>query len=932
MNGFARSTNPPGLVVRLTHHVVDTHAAYTCEPRAASGPFRHRGDTLKFVLRNTSQLTSLLRIKRRGVAISRDVRAHIRTNAGNKLLSDYPLMLPILLPNDKQVLEAVADGVGAANEDKSLQMVPYLPDTLARAAAATSIQSAYRAYRCRVCMTPSLGEMVLGRRAAVCVQRYYANHTRKLRILMYSQAKAMLRVIGRTTRELEVTGAATKRLIQFMQEGPHQLFHEQQYMYGIDPYDQAFTCRLPAGRASAAARVDGALDRGLPKWIGTMVPHAPVETMADLDPDDVETFECGDIIPMLTSGVETVDAPPPETETDRAPCRSKPGNDNDDGGDGSPARLLQFATNDEARRRAALIFLFTWDPHARTGVTLIPATYGSFQAVVAEEAMTALTESRIDDAEERRKEKLKRFPPGSPMIPFVDVIHDPVAPLNRPSTRGPLTMTAEGDARDLHGTTSRRGRRQPRRSRSSGDSLSLDGGHQLSASQPISGGGGGWGQHTPGFSTQFHDGQGGAGGAPSDGGYSTGTEDRSTTAGTIAAGTTTMTIHPEDDEPLLLPRGTRRKDPRILLGVGPESWDVEADQYYAGGVGMLVNKTADLGLHHWGNLGMDLRFAPKAHSRAETWVNNGVKATMADIQRDETRAADMLVHERKLAEVSEKRAAIAATHLSAVRRPDANSNGGVSLDGRAGGCFSLDSARRRSANTSNMTPVTSGTCPREQREQREHMRQVQHEEAEAHVAAVKEEHRQSLERIKAREKASQDTLLKAGAIAKREVLQDAEAVWVAATRSNRWSVVVERHRNLRRAGRRDERVFAASFGRQQAALGKQIAAAELRHRGALIHGGTTAAAAAARAEGSERRASVLNKKSLHTERAREKKIVMAHDLDASKEMARTARQGEVGATRERVVRARDKRKALQKSGKRAPDRDVLEMTKVCSAT
>jgi len=45
---------------------------------------------------------------------------------------------------------------------------------------------------------------------------------------------------------------------------------------------QAFTCRLPAGRASAAARVDGALDRGLPKWIGTMVPHAPVETMVRL--------------------------------------------------------------------------------------------------------------------------------------------------------------------------------------------------------------------------------------------------------------------------------------------------------------------------------------------------------------------------------------------------------------------------------------------------------------------------------------------------------------------------------------------------------------------------------------------------------------------------------------------------------------------------
>ena len=32
---------------------------------------------------------------------------------------------------------------------------------------------------------------------------------------------------------------------------------------------------------------------------------------------------------------------------------------------------------------------------------------------------------------------------------------------------------------------------------------------------------------------------------------------------------------------------------------------------------MLVNKTADLGLHHWGNLGMDLRFAPKV-PRPET--------------------------------------------------------------------------------------------------------------------------------------------------------------------------------------------------------------------------------------------------------------------------------------------------------------------------
>jgi len=46
-------------------------------------------------------------------------------------------------------------------------------------------------------------------------------------------------------------------------------------MYSFDPYDNVYTCRLPAGMPSAAAPVDEALDRGLPHWIGIRVPHAP---------------------------------------------------------------------------------------------------------------------------------------------------------------------------------------------------------------------------------------------------------------------------------------------------------------------------------------------------------------------------------------------------------------------------------------------------------------------------------------------------------------------------------------------------------------------------------------------------------------------------------------------------------------------------------
>jgi hypothetical protein len=66
------------------------------------------------------------------------------------------------------------------------------------------------------------------------------------------------------------------------------------------------------------------------------------------------------------------------------------------------------------------------------------------------------------------------------------------------------------------------------------------------------------------------------------------------------------------------------------------------------------------------------------------------------------------------------------------------------------------------------------------------------------------------------------------------------------------SVVVERHRELRKAGKSDERAFATSCGRQQAALGAQIAAAELRHRGTQQLARTTAVTSERRAEDAKR--------------------------------------------------------------------------------
>ena len=91
-------------------------------------------------------------------------------------------------------------------------------------------------------------------------------------------------------------------------------------------------------------------------------------------------------------------------------------------------------------------------------------------------------------------------------------------------------------------------------------------------------------------------------------------------------------------------------------------------------------------------------------------------------------------------------------------------------------------------------------------------------------------------------------------------------------------------------------------------------------------------AAAGRIEDAERLASVKNQKTLKKERAREVCIVMGNDLDIAVETMRETREKEAEATRDKLVATREKKKELKKTGKRAPDRNVLKMTKVSSAT
>ena len=52
-----------------------------------------------------------------------------------------------------------------------------------------------------------------------------------------------------------------------------------------------------------------------------------------------------------------------------------------------------------------------------------------------------------------------------------------------------------------------------------------------------------------------------------------------------------------------------RPDPRYSIGYGSDEWDSFAEEYYAGGVGMLVNK-AGQAADQWGSLGGAVQVDP----------------------------------------------------------------------------------------------------------------------------------------------------------------------------------------------------------------------------------------------------------------------------------------------------------------------------------
>jgi hypothetical protein len=102
--------------------------------------------------------------------------------------------------------------------------------------------------------------------------------------------------------------------------------------------------------------------------------------------------------------------------------------------------------------------------------------------------------------------------------------------------------------------------------------------------------------------------------------------------------------------PFYIPKGSLQPDQRYTLNAGADVWQNEAEVYYAGGVGTLVNE-AGKAAEEWGSLGMGVGFAPHARSRAETWITPDVKTTLGEIQRGQERARATAVAAKNFVEV-----------------------------------------------------------------------------------------------------------------------------------------------------------------------------------------------------------------------------------------------------------------------------------------
>eukprot|EP00736_Rhodelphis_marinus_P003850 Rmarinus@m.1724 len=204
--------------------------------------------------------------------------------------------------------------------------------------AALCIQNTWRSYYARRSLVPSLAMRVLVRRSVVLLQRWWRNEIFHMRMMMLTYMKYLL--MGIESNELYVSVSAYNQLRHRLRFSTRKLFPEDHMQLCLDQSDHVHVFEDPDDPARGET-----VRQGLPEWVGVdspvyMEPERPLQERIDSKT-------------LVDAGTQVM--PVQQHPASMALLQSSTNSINDD------LIYCKFANLDEARLRAALLLLRTWD-------------------------------------------------------------------------------------------------------------------------------------------------------------------------------------------------------------------------------------------------------------------------------------------------------------------------------------------------------------------------------------------------------------------------------------------------------------------------------------------------------------------------------------------------------------------------------------------
>lgn len=259
----------------------------------------------------------------------------------------------VLIPKDKDVRMELANIIAEHNSMRAAHdhlVVPLLERSVLKILSAGKIQAWWRGLRARWAMGPAVHRGLDSLRAATVIQRQWNAWLLKDRLHMLSELRLFSRFIRRKKRKEMYLSATSLQLLDTARQAQHRSCPELNLDFYLDPYSALFICSTDGGRSVRA---------GIPDWIGTDI---PVEKYSKFLLKDSTPVKRTELHKLLETGCEEVDLAAMKEEDAFSTMIPK----------NRPERMIRFQSEVEGLRRAAALFLLTWNSRAGDAARLYP--------------------------------------------------------------------------------------------------------------------------------------------------------------------------------------------------------------------------------------------------------------------------------------------------------------------------------------------------------------------------------------------------------------------------------------------------------------------------------------------------------------------------------------------------------------------------------